>query len=177
MPLFHCGFGSGEYSVPVWSTLTFQGSSRMKSIAICEIMDKNKKAETARVDWLLHTRASSRQRCCSLQFCCCIQVLKYDCHKSSGVISQLCSRAEASGAGTMGCCVRRRSRRSDPEWSGCWHCVTLVWKYSAPCAPASVCSWVVSWGSELSHRHQPLTYCHQSLCTSRKNDSIAGCLF
>lgn len=47
--------------------------------------------------------------------------------------------------------------------------LTLCWPWceahTAPGASASVCSWVVSWGSELSHKHQPLTYCHQSLCT------------
>lgn len=59
-----------------------------------------------------------------------------------------------------------RSRWSDPERSGCWRCVTSVWRHTAPGASASVCSWVVSWGgSELSRKHQPLTYCHQSLCT------------
>lgn len=111
------------------------------------------------------------QTCCTLQFCYCIQVLRrwfwVWCYVYViGVISQLSSRAEASGADTMGCCVRRWSRWSDPEWSGCWHCATLVRRHRASRAAASVCLWVGSWGSELWTVSQiPASdFCHHSLC-------------
>lgn len=157
MPIFHCIFGIGEYSVPTvygapWLS-RIPAAWKVWCVVLCENMDKKRSLKQLEFT-----------DCCTLECPLARDAVVYssavafrcDGHKSSGVISQL-----SSGADTMGCCVRRRSRWSDPEWSGCWHWVTLVWRHRAPRASASVCSWVVSWGSELSHRHQPLTYCHQ----------------
>lgn len=160
----------GEYSVPVWST------SRVP--AVWKVQRVYKEGWNS-WSWLTIAHLSVLWPE-MLEF---TVLLLHAGSKSVMVINHpllfnSSSRAEASGADTMGCCVRGRSRWSEPEPSGCWHCVTLVGSaHGSRCF--GVCVFV---GGQLRVWTVSQTPASDLLSSkfvhkARKNDTMAGCLF